>query len=93
MTESKWLMCQQPRTLVDYLRSTRPLRSERKLRLFACACCRRFWHDLVDERSRRAVEVGERFAEGLATNAGHRQIVPGGQACGTHLITFSWPGG
>ena len=63
MTEVEWNACTDPLRMLDQPPARR---SERKLRLFACAVCRRLWGVLPDERSRRAVEVAERFADGLA---------------------------
>lgn len=72
MTEAEWLACRDPDALLDFLleeaRSLRrPQPDRRKARLFACACCRRAWPALADERSRQAVEVAERYADRLAT--------------------------
>jgi hypothetical protein len=64
MTESEWLACTDPLRMLDQPAARR---DERKLRLFACAVCRRLWGLLRDERSRRAVEVAERYADGLAS--------------------------
>src|ERR1022692_1843024 len=64
MTQQERLTCTDPNTLLAYLRGQV---SDRKLRLFACACCRRIWHLLDDERCRTAAEVAERYAEGHST--------------------------
>jgi hypothetical protein len=66
MTETDWLNAVEPDKMRDFLR-LKKLASERKLRLFTAAACRRIWPLLADERSRRAVEVAERFADGLVS--------------------------
>jgi hypothetical protein len=49
--------------------ATRPgVLPDSTLRKFACRCVREVWHLLTDERSRKAVEVAEKYADGLATD-------------------------
>jgi hypothetical protein len=64
MTESEWEFAAEPHAMLEFLQSIgRP--SERKLRLFAVACSRRMW-DQIDGLGRHAVDVAEKFADGIA---------------------------
>jgi hypothetical protein len=49
MTEAEWLGCTDPTLMFQFLQERA---SDRKLRLFALACCRRIFHLLGDERAR-----------------------------------------
>jgi hypothetical protein len=63
MSEVAWHSASNPRPMLSSLVGAA---SDRKLRLFAVACCRRIWHLVPDDRYRQAVDVAEQFAEGLA---------------------------
>ena len=66
MTEAEWLAAADPEAVADRVWHTA---SERQIRLIACGCCRLAWDWLIGERSRTAVEVSERYADGLASSS------------------------
>jgi hypothetical protein len=66
--EVEWLAAADPEPMLAIPRGSGDV-GERKLRLFAAACCRRIWGLLGDERSRIAVEVAEEFADGRVDHA------------------------
>jgi hypothetical protein len=60
MTEAEWLKGTAPEPMLEFLKGRA---SERKLRLVACACCRRIWH-LLDSWSQNVVAVAEQQVDG-----------------------------
>jgi hypothetical protein len=65
MTEQEWLESTDPQPMLAFLRSKA---SNRKMGLFAVACCRRIWELLPHEAARRAVETAELFCDNLASS-------------------------
>ena len=63
MTEAEWKVCSDPIAMLDLILGEA---GERKLRLFAVACCHSVGNLLNDEHFHRAVELAERHADGLA---------------------------
>jgi hypothetical protein len=80
MTESEWRNCTDPAPMLEFLLDSGKA-GERKLRLFAVACCRRNWDLLSDPRSRRAVEVAEEFCDGIASQEETQEAPPGQVQC------------
>jgi hypothetical protein len=62
MTEAEWLAYADPKPMLDFLGRQA---SNRKLRLFACACCRTQWDLIEEEDVRKAIDAAERYADGL----------------------------
>jgi hypothetical protein len=77
VTEADWRSSTDIAAMLAFLRATGAA-SDRKLRLFAVACCWRVWHILRGKRGRRAVKLAERFADGevvwSALAAAHRAV-------------------
>jgi hypothetical protein len=71
MTEAEWLACTNPKLMLEYLGSTA---SERKLRLFAVACCRHLGQ--CPHVAVRAVDVAEQYAD---RRAGKRMLASVGE--------------
>jgi hypothetical protein len=63
MTEREWWQATEPRPMLEFLQDKV---SDRKLRLFAVACCRRIWHRLEDQQYRNAVEEIEACEDRLS---------------------------
>ena len=71
MTEAEWLVSDNAQEMLEALRLPVPdyvVWLERKLQLYYLACCGAIWKLLPHEGSRMAVEAGERYVEGEATD-------------------------
>src|SRR3954447_2827804 len=88
MTEADWQVCADPQAMLSFLEGKT---SDRKLRLFACACCRRFWPHLRDSRCRQAVEVCERYAGGQANEADLAEVREAAQMAMMEAPLFQGP--
>lgn len=62
ITEAEWFSCTEPAPMLKFVHGRV---SDRKLRLFASACCRRIEHQILDERVREALQVAEGYFDGL----------------------------
>lgn len=69
MFEARWLNCDDPEMMLRYMLGKT---GDRKFRLFACACVRRIWPLLRDERSQAAVLMAEHYAD---LPGGHSQLL------------------
>jgi hypothetical protein len=68
VTPYEWNVRTDPKPMLEFLRWTGRA-SQRKLRLFMAACCRRVVHTFTQEEDigrEDAIEVAERYADGLA---------------------------
>jgi hypothetical protein len=92
MNEAQWNRCKDPQTMLAFLIGSGNT-SERKLRLFAVACCRRIWPLIRNPKHKIVIEAAERYADGdlsfralqeslqLIGNPQHRRTAAAAYAC------------
>jgi hypothetical protein len=78
MTEEEWLTSEDPETMLAYLGKKA---TDRKLRLFSLACCRRVWNFVKDERLKTALDTLERYADKAASE---KQRTEAGKLCAAY---------
>jgi hypothetical protein len=78
MTEVEWLTCDDPRPMLAFVPGGAV---ERKLRLFACACCRRIGHLLSGPGIIQVIDVAELYAD---------KQVPAEECRGASQIAFDY---
>jgi hypothetical protein len=66
MTEAEWLTSTDSQKMLESIQGTA---TERKMRLFLIACAHLVWDQFTDPVMRHAVEMAERYVEGLASIA------------------------
>jgi hypothetical protein len=93
MTEAEWLTATDSTLMVDFIQNSG---SARKLRLFLVACARLVWDRMPVDDARQAVELAERYADGLASEDERDRIskrlwsLPlAGQAAGSYAVAVS----
>jgi hypothetical protein len=101
MTEAEWRACDDPNEMIE---SVRGRASARKWRLFVIACCQGGWSRVYEERSKRLVELAERYADGEASEAELAEarriaypdhllsmITPDADQVASALVWWKWP--
>jgi hypothetical protein len=68
MTEQDWFLCEHPEPMLEFLRGKT---CERKMRFFALACCLEVRQWIIDDKSNKALQVCELFADG---KVGHKKL-------------------
>lgn len=106
MDENEWNDSRDVDTMLAFVAEPNPppgavrplaILTERQLRLFLVGCCRRQWALFEDPVACHAVEVAERFADGLASAAEREEAHRGARALYDEaqmgLIQGTWPEG
>ena len=91
MTEAEWLQEQYHSqwmviSVCDVAKASRTKAGRRKLRLFACGCCRLLWTLIDDPRLREGVDLAEHFAEGQVSKEKLAEMH--GAICGLNAVGF-----